>query len=123
MPPIPRGAAHYSGRIMWVRSFQMKMDEIMSILKTNKCIIEHKNVQPTVKFYNSLAFNFMLYEMQQHKAWYDHVHTVYDKLAQPILVKNTKTNWLEINFHPAIFELIKESETMLKLNLGETKPL
>lgn len=104
---------------MWVRHFQRKLDEIMDVLKSIKCVIEHQNVQPTVKLYNSLASNYMLYEMQQHKAWYDQVHTVFDKLAQPILRKDAQTNRLHVNFHPAVSELIKESESMMKLKLGE----
>lgn len=97
---------------------QSKMDEIMNVLKKNTGIIQHKNVQPTIKYFNSLASNLMLYEMQQHKAWYDNVHTIYDKLAQPVLTQDPKTNQLIVNLHPAVFQLIRESETMMKLNLG-----
>lgn len=85
----------------------------------NKCVTEHKDIQSTVKLYNSLTSNFILYEMMQHKAWYDQVHTVFDKLAQPILKKDSKTNRLQVNFNSAIDELVKESETMMKLRLGE----
>lgn len=58
--------------------------------------------------------------MQQHKAWFDNVHTIYDKLAQPVLAKDPNTNQLVINLHPAVFQLIRESETMMKLNLGKS---
>lgn len=117
-PPIPRGTAPFSGRIMWVRCFQKKMDEVMLILKQKTSVIEHKNAQPAIKYYNGLALNFALYEMQQHKFWYDNVHPVREKLCQPVLRKHSVTNRLEINFHPSIFELIKESEAMMNLNLG-----
>lgn len=91
----------------------------MDELKKNRCVIEHKNTQPTIKYFNSLASNLMLYEMQQHKAWFDNVYTIYDKLAQPVLAKDPKTNQLLVNLHPAVFQLIRESETMMKLNLGK----
>lgn len=91
----------------------------MDELKKNKCVIEHKNIQPTIKYFNSLASNLMLYEMQQHKAWFDNVHTIYDKLAQPVLAKDPKTNQLIVNLHPAVFQLIRESKTMMKMNLGK----
>lgn len=93
----------------------------MNELKKNRCVIEHKNAQPTIKYFNSLASNLMLYEMQQHKAWFDNVHTIYDKLAQPVLAKDPKTNQLVVNLHPAVFQLIRESETMMKLNLGNLR--
>lgn len=98
------------------------MDEIMNELKKNRCVIEHKNVQLPIKLFNSLASTLMLYEMQQHKAWFDSVHTVFDKLAQPVLSKDPKTNKLLVNLHPAIFQLVRESETMMKLNLGNLNP-
>lgn len=108
----------FTGRIKWVRCFQSKLDEVMDVLKAKTCVIEHVSMQPTIKFYNALAKNFALYEMQQYKAWFDHVHTVYNTLAQPIIRKNANTNRLEINFDDKIFDLIRESEAMLKLKLG-----
>lgn len=94
------------------------MDEIMSVLKQKKSVIEHKNAQPAIKYYNGLAVNFALYEMQQHKCWYDNVHAVRERLCQPIMRKDRDTNRLEINFHPSIFELMTESQAMMNLNLG-----
>ena len=57
--------------------------------------------------------------MQLHKGWYDYVEEVRRKLDRRILRKNIKTNWLEINFHPAIQQWIREGECMLKLGLGK----
>lgn len=90
----------------------------MDVLKQKKCIIEHEKVQKTIKNYNSLSKNFALYEMQQYKAWFDDVSQVYAILAQPIIRKCAQTNRMEVNFEPKIFDLIRESEAMLKLNLG-----
>lgn len=58
------------------------------------------------------------YEMVHHKGWYDYAGQVRNKLEVPILKKNSKTNWLETNLNPSVMETIKESETILKLDLG-----
>lgn len=117
-PPLARCSNLYSGRIAWVRSLQMRMDDVMNILKAKKCVIEHHKMQPTIQYYNSLSFTFQFYEMQQHKTWYDSVDNVLNYLSQPVLVQNKATNRLAVNFHPVIFELIRESEQMMKLKLG-----
>lgn len=98
----------------------MRIDEVMNIFKLNKCIIGHAKVQLSIQHYNALSYNFKHYEMQIHKVWYDNVNQVLEYLTQPVLKLNPISNFLEINFHPAIFELIKESEAMMKHDLGES---
>lgn len=120
-PPIARCAGEYSGRVSWVRSFQKRIDEVMNNFKKIKCIIEHVKMQSTIHYYNTLAFTFKFYEMQIHKVWFDNIEATLKYLSQPVLVKNPKTQRLELNFHHSVLELIKESESMLKLGLGEIK--
>lgn len=117
-PPINRCVPPVIGRIMWIRSLQKKIDEPMNSLRTRKCVIEHRKAQMSVKYYNFLSEIFLHYEMQHHKAWYDYVNEIEEKLSNPILIQNSKTNRLEVNFHSSIYQLIRESEGMLKLNLG-----
>lgn len=57
------------------------------------------------------------YKMVHHKGWYDYAGQVHNKLEVPIIKKNIKTNWLEINLNHSIMETIKESESILKLDL------
>lgn len=75
-------------------------------------------MQLTIQHYNALSYNFKHYELQMHKLWYDNVNRVVEYLTQPVLIFNPATNCLEVNFHDSIFELIKESETMIKLGLA-----
>lgn len=76
-------------------------------------------MQLTIQHYNALSYSFKYYEMQIHKVWYEHVNRVLDYLTQPVLKLNPISRYLEVNFHPAIFEVIKESESMMKHGLGE----
>lgn len=110
MPPA-------SGRIAWVRSLQQRIDCPMDILKGRQCVIEHRSAQLSVKYYNYLSELFLHTEMQLHKGWYDYVDEVRARLANRVLRKNLRTNWLEVNFHPSIYRLIRESECMLRMQL------
>lgn len=110
MPPV-------SGRIAWVRSLQQRIDAPMDILKQKRCVIEHRNAQMSVKYYNFLSEMFLHTEMQLHKGWYDYVDEVRSRLANRVLRKNLRTNWLEVNFHESIYRLIREGECMLRMQL------
>lgn len=118
-PEIPRCMPPSSGRVFWVRSLQRRIDGPMDILKQKRCVIEHRNAQLSVKSYNFLSELFMHHEMQLHKGWFDYVEEVRLKLNTRILSKNPKTNWLEVNFHPSIYQLIREGECMIKMKLGK----
>lgn len=89
----------------------------MDILKQRNCVIQHRNAQLSVKYYNYLSELFLHTQMQFHKGWYDYVDEVRDRLNSRILRKNPQTNWLEINFHSSIYQLIREAECMLRLEL------
>lgn len=110
MPPV-------GGRISWVRSFQARIDAPMDILKEKRCVIEHRSAQLSVKFYNFLSELFLHTEMQLHKGWYDYTDEVRNRLNNRVLRKHIRTNWLEVNFHESIYQLIREGEIMLKLGL------
>lgn len=116
-PEIPRYTPPTSGRIAWVRSLQARIDMPMDILKKKRCVIEHRNAQLSVKFYNYLSELFMHTEMQLHKGWYDFVDEVRCRLNNRVLRKNLQTNWLEVNFHTSIYQLIREGEALLNANL------
>lgn len=118
-PEIPRCMPPSSGRIFWVRSLQARIDVPMDVLKQKRCVIEHRKAQLSVKSYNFLSELFMHHEMQLHKGWYDYVEEVRLKLNSRILRKNIHTNWLEINFHSSIYQLIREGECMIKKGLGK----
>lgn len=81
-------------------------------------MIVHKKAQTCVKYYNYLAGVLLHYEMLHHKAWYDYAEQVRNKLETPIIKKNAKTNWLEMNFDKYILQLMKEADSMCKLKLG-----
>lgn len=89
----------------------------LKVLKKRPCVIENKHSQLAIKYYNYLSGVMLHYEMVHHKGWYDYAGQVRNKLEVPIIKKNLKTNWLEINLNSSVVETIKESETFLKMDL------
>lgn len=110
-----------SGRLMWLRSLQRRIVDPMDVLKTKHCVITHRDAQLSVKLYNFLMEMFLHHEMQLHKGWYDFAEEIRRNLSVRVLRKNVHTNWLEINFHPSIYQLIREGECILKLGLGKKR--
>lgn len=119
-PVVPNLMCTYSGRISWVRSIESKLNEVMSLLKIQRYFNEtnQMTVQPTIKFYNALSKDLVLYEVQQYKAWFDNVHYVFDMLSQPVIRRNSETNRLAVNFDITILNTIEESKKMVKLHIG-----
>lgn len=117
-PPIPRCMPPSSGRLVWLRSLQRRIVDPMDVLKTKQCVITHHDAQLSVKLYNFLMEMFLHHEMQLHKGWFDFAEEIRRNLSVRVLRKNVHTNWLEINFHPSIYQLIREGECILKLGLG-----
>lgn len=117
-PPIVWCVPNSVGRIMWARCLFRKMDDPIKVLKTRSCVIEHKKAQLCVKYYNYLSEVLLHYEMLHHRAWWDFVEQAREKLEAPIYRKNIHTNWMEMNFHPFLRQVIKETETVLKWGLA-----
>lgn len=120
-PDVPNLMCAYSGRISWVRSIESKLNEIMSLLKVTEYFNETNQlaVQLTIKFYNALSKDLVLYEAQQFKSWFDNVRYVFDMLNQPVIHRNSVTNRLQVNFDIKIWSAMEESKKMMKLHLGE----
>lgn len=93
----------------------------MSLLKVTEYFNETNQlaVQLTIKFYNALSKDLVLYEAQQFKLWFDNVRYVFDMLNQPVLHRNSVTNRLQVNFDIKIWSAIEESKKMMKLHLGK----
>lgn len=110
----------YSGRIAWVRSIESKLNEVMSLLKIDVFSNDTNpmTMQSTVKLYNALSKDLVLYEIQQFKAWFDHVHHVFDLLSQPVIRRNSMTNRFQVNFNIMILNTIEECKKIVKQKLG-----
>uniref|UniRef100_A0AAG5D7L6 AAA+ ATPase domain-containing protein n=1 Tax=Anopheles atroparvus TaxID=41427 RepID=A0AAG5D7L6_ANOAO len=117
-PPIPYGVPETVGRIMWARSLFRQIDESLSAFKNRPCVVNHRKAQLCVKYYNYLSEVLIHYQMLHYKSWETFAEHARTKLSTPVYRKRTEDNRLEINFHPWIRQLIRETEVVLKLGLS-----
>lgn len=116
-PPIGRNIPPVIGRIMWSRSLLRKIEDPLNILKARECVIKHPKAQLCVKYYNYIAEILFHYEAMQHKAWFTFASQVRSKLEVPLIRKNPETNYYELNLDQNVLQVVKETESMWKLNL------
>ncbi|XP_058810344.1 dynein axonemal heavy chain 8 [Phymastichus coffea] len=117
-PPVPRNIPMISGRILWIRQLEKRMESPMEKYKTRPKVMVHDKMQKCIKMYNALMTVFIHYEILYHKAWFDSTDTVRLALIAPLLLRNLKTNKYVVNFDPYIIEVIRETEYMLKFDLN-----
>lgn len=113
-----KGTPPVYGRILWIRSLQKRIDEVINAIKTKPCVVKHSKAQIAVKCNNYMTEMFLKYEQQQHTSWFTFVEETRKRLGQPVLRRNPNTHMLEVNFHSSVYELIREGDGMLKLGLG-----
>ncbi|XP_052892579.1 dynein axonemal heavy chain 8 [Anopheles moucheti] len=117
-PPVPYGVPETVGRIMWARALFRQMDVPLALLKNRSCVLNHRKAQLCIKYYNYLCEVLIHYELLHHKAWMIFAEKATTKLSTPVYHKRTSDNWLELNFHPWIKQVIRETEVVLKLGMS-----
>ncbi|XP_052872308.1 dynein axonemal heavy chain 8 [Anopheles cruzii] len=118
-PPIPQGIPETVGRIMWSRSLFRQMDGPIGEIKRRPCVVNHRKAQLCVKYYNYLCEVLIHYELVHHKAWTKFAEMAAAKLCLPIYRSRQQEggNYLSVNFHRWVQQLIKETEAIVKLGL------
>ncbi|KFB36573.1 AGAP007675-PA-like protein [Anopheles sinensis] len=117
-PPIPFGVPETVGRIMWARSLFRQIDVPLSAFKYRPCVVNHRKAQLCIKYYNYLSEVLLHYQLLHHKSWETFAEHARTKLSMSLYRKRSDDNRLEVNFHPWIRQLIKETEVVLKLGLA-----
>jgi dynein heavy chain, axonemal len=117
-PIVPWCVPSPVGRMMWAHCLLRKLDEPVKVLRTKRCVVEHPKAQLCIKYYNYLAGVLIHYELLHHKAWFDYVEQVRNKLELPVLDRDRQQR-LHTNLDPYVLQVIKETETVLKMEYGE----
>lgn len=116
-PPKEWNVPPAVARISWARSMLKKIKDPIDMLGKHPCVIGHPNAQLSVKYYNYLGSIFVHYEAMHHKAWFMYADQVRSKLEAPLIRINTETNHYELNLHENALQVVKETESILKLGL------
>ncbi|KAK3588116.1 hypothetical protein CHS0354_012173 [Potamilus streckersoni] len=117
-PPIPRNMPPVTGKIAWVRQLTQRIQDPMEIFMLHADCMKGEDSKRIIRNYNRVAKALMEYEVLYHYAWVKSVEMASSNLQVPVLVRHPHNpDHLLVNFDPYIFEVIKEAEYMLKLEL------
>ncbi|KAL4222174.1 Dynein heavy chain 8 [Mactra antiquata] len=116
-PPIPRNMPPVSGKISWVRQLAQRIIDPMQMFMAHPSCFKSEESKRIIRNYNRLAKVLIEYEVMYHIAWKKSVEVCTNNLQVPVLIKHPTSEQLMANFDPYIFEVIKESEYMMKKDL------
>ncbi|XP_053374157.1 dynein axonemal heavy chain 8-like [Mercenaria mercenaria] len=116
-PSIPRNMPPVAGRITWVRQLAQRIFDPMEIFMAHPSCLKGEESKKIIRNYNRLAKVLLEYEVMYHVAWKKSVEVCTNNLQVPVLIKHPTKEQLMANFDPYIFEVIKESEYMIKRDL------
>ncbi|XP_071095783.1 dynein axonemal heavy chain 8-like [Haliotis cracherodii] len=116
-PPVPRNMPPVAGRIVWIRQLFQRINDPMNIFRVHPTCLASEDARKIIRNYNRVAKVLVEFEILYHSAWVKSVELANGYLQVPLLVRNPTTDTFLTNFDPYIFEVIKEAEYMLKLDL------
>ncbi|XP_052240013.1 dynein axonemal heavy chain 8-like isoform X2 [Dreissena polymorpha] len=118
-PVVPRNMPPVSGRITWSRQLLQRIVDPMEIFMAHPTSYQGggDESKKIIKNYNRMAKVLIEFELLFHDAWKKSVEVCTNNLQVPVLIKHPTTEQLMTNFDPYIFEVIKESEYMIKRDL------
>ncbi|XP_023932850.1 dynein heavy chain 8, axonemal [Lingula anatina] len=116
-PPVPRDMPPVAGKIAWARQLTRRITEPMEIFKETPEVFKIEEGKRIIRNYNRVARVLMEFEMLYHDAWIQSVAVAKEGLRVPVLVRHPETKTLLVNFDPLIYQVIRESNCIIKLGL------
>ncbi|XP_064627182.1 dynein axonemal heavy chain 5-like isoform X2 [Lineus longissimus] len=116
-PPIPRNLPPITGKIAWSRQLFRKIETPMKFFKKKPELLQGAEGKKIVRNYNKMAAVLMEFEMLYHRNWFRTVDDLKSGLSASLLIKDTDTKKLFVNFDPLVFELLQEAKCLHGMNL------
>lgn len=123
-PSVARNMPPVSGNIAWARHLLRRIETPMklldSYLKQNSIQISKelgRESKRIIKIYNKLAKTLIAFELLWYDAWCHSIEAAKKGLYTTLIVRNTQTNKMHVNFDMEIFQLIRESRCLVKIGM------
>lgn len=117
-PPIPRDLPPIAGKITWARQLYRRIQEPMDAFQRHPSILQTSEAKKIIKNYNKLAKVLLEFEMIFHRLWIRQVEAAKSGLQASLLVRHPENpDDLFVNFDQQILTLIRETESMIRLQL------
>ncbi|XP_059501668.1 dynein axonemal heavy chain 8-like [Stegostoma tigrinum] len=116
-PPLARNMPPIAGKILWVRQLFKRIHEPIDYFYKSSHILKSPQGMSIVRKYNKIAYVLVKFETLYHKAWIKEISAMQYMLQATLLVRDPETGKLYSNFDHRIFEILRESKCMLKMDL------
>jgi dynein heavy chain len=117
-PPIARNMPPVAGNIIWARHLLRKIEEPMNKFQDNKALLSTRESKKIIRQYNKVARTLIAFEYLWYEAWCGSVETAKAGLQATLIIRHPQTNKLFVNFDPEIFQLLRESRCLVKLDIA-----
>ena len=117
MPPI-------TGALTWCRGLVERITHpMLKLNQLDKTIIEREEAKEVAKVFTTIVSLLTEFEIQKIDEWARDVEqTSQAKLKLPLIVRNSDTRQISVNFDPALVKLLREVKYFLLLNLRDNVP-
>ena len=117
--PIASNLPPISGALTWCRGLMERIDISFNKLnQLDRTILEREETKEVTKVYTTIKSSLQEFESQKIEEWGREVElSSHAKLRLPLLVRNSETKLLTVNFDPALVRLLREVKYFLLLGL------
>ena len=118
-PPIAWNLPPIAGALAWCRGLVERIQEPMKKLKElNASVLEREEAKEVSKVHATILASLLEYENQKLEEWSRDVEASSQaKLKLPLLVRQSPSRCLKLNFDPALEKLLREIKYLLLLGL------
>jgi len=116
-PTLSRNLPPISGRIAWARQLYRRISNPIKKLSKKPEILKSDEGKAVVRNFNKMSQVLLEYELVHYRSWVKSIEMIKSGLAATVLVKDSETHELFVNFDPQVQELLKETVHFKKMNL------
>ena len=116
-PPIARNMPPVAGNIAWARHLLRKIEEPMKRFQGNPTVLASKESKRIIRTYNKVARTLIAFEYLWYEAWCGSIEAAKAGLQATIVIRHPETGKLYVNFDLELFQLIRETKCLVKLDV------
>ena len=116
-PPYPRNYAITTGKIQWVRALLNHLQKFMTFFEETEHLNSRKEYRKLVSQFNDFGVQFMKFEIEtENRKNHPSIRQVESMIGKPVC-KEILTGDLVLNFDPTLYNILRESERLFKMDL------
>jgi len=116
-PPIARNMPPVAGNIAWARHLLRKIEDPMRKFQGNPTVLASKESKRIIRTYNKVARTLIAFEYLWYEAWCGSIEAAKAGLQATIVIRHPETGKLYVNFDLELFQLIRETKCLVKLDV------